>query len=122
MLTTMGADGFAGRARRELLATGETVRKRTVETLSKVTAQEAFIARLASDGRTNPEMGVQLFLSAQSVEWHLRKAFTKLGIGSRRELAGALAHLGHTDLSASHMLGQWPAIWPPSMCRISPVM
>ncbi len=77
MLAAMGAEAFAERARRELLATGETVRKRTVETLNELTAQEASIARLARDGRTNPEIGAQLFLSARTVEWHLRKVFTK---------------------------------------------
>jgi len=77
MLAAMGAKAFAERARRELLATGETVRKRTVETLNELTAQEASIARLARDGRTNPEIGAQLFLSARTVEWHLRKVFTK---------------------------------------------
>jgi DNA-binding CsgD family transcriptional regulator len=90
MFTTMGADGFAERARVELLATGETVRKRTVETRDELTAQEGQIARLARDGRTNPEIGAQLFISPRTVEWHLRNVFTKLGIRSRRELHGAL--------------------------------
>ena len=84
-------EAFAERARRELIATGETVRKRTVETVTTLTAQEACIARLARDGLTNPEIGAQLFLSARTVEWHLRKIFTKLDIGSRRELRAALA-------------------------------
>jgi len=100
MLTAMGAEAFAERARRELLATGETVRRRTPETLNELTAQEASIARLARDGRTNPEIGAQLFLSARTVEWHLRKVFTKLGVSSRRELPGALANLGQGGLSA----------------------
>jgi DNA-binding CsgD family transcriptional regulator len=99
MLAAMGAEAFAERARRELLAAGETVRKRTVETTSELTAQEASIARLARDGRTNPEIGAQLFLSARTVEWHLRKVFTKLGVSSRRELHGALANLGQGGLS-----------------------
>jgi len=86
MLSAMGAGAFADRARRELQATGETVRKRTVETVSELTAQEAYIARLAADGRTNLEIGAQLYLSARTVEWHLRKVYTKLGLGSRREL------------------------------------
>jgi DNA-binding CsgD family transcriptional regulator len=90
MLTMMGIKGFAARARRELLATGETVRKRTVETAGELTAQEAQIARLAGAGHTNPEIGTRLFISARTVEWHLRKVFTKLGISSRRELRGAL--------------------------------
>ena len=86
----IGAAGFAERARRELLATGETVRKRTVETLDDLTPQEEQIARLAVGGRTNPEIGAELFLSPRTVEWHLRKVFGKLGIGSRKELRGAL--------------------------------
>ena len=86
----MGAEGFAERARVELLATGETVRKRTVETRDELTAQEAQIARLARDGRTNPEIGAQLYISPRTVEWHLRNVFTKLGIRSRRELHDAL--------------------------------
>ena len=90
MFTAMGAEGFAERARGELLATGETVRKRTVETRDELTAQEAQIARLARDGRTNPEIGAQLYISPRTVEWHLRNVFTKLGIRSRRELHDAL--------------------------------
>jgi len=86
----MGADAFAERAQRELLATGETVRKRTADTHEALTPQEAQIARLAHDGLTNPEIGEQLFLSHRTVEWHLRKVFTKLGISSRRELTKAL--------------------------------
>jgi DNA-binding CsgD family transcriptional regulator len=100
MLTTMGVEAFAERARRELLATGETVRKRTVETLTELTAQEAHIARLAVEGHTNPEIGAQLFISPRTVEWHLRKVFTKLGIGSRRELQGALPRVAQVDLIA----------------------
>ena len=96
-LDTMGLAAFAERARRELLATGETVRRRTAENPGTLTAQEASIARLAAEGRTNPEIGAQLFLSARTVEWHLRKVFTKLGIGSRRELRAALAQLGRAD-------------------------
>ena len=90
MLTAMGIEGFAERARRELLATGETVRKHAVETASELTAQEAEIARLAADGHTNPEIGVKLFLSPRTVEWHLRKVFTKLGISSRKGLREVL--------------------------------
>ncbi|MFG1705101.1 AAA family ATPase [Nonomuraea sp. M3C6] len=88
--TTMGAEGFAERAGRELVATGETVRKRTPGAREDLTSQEAQIARLAVSGRTNPEIGAVLFLSPRTVEWHLRKVFIKLGIGSRRELAAAL--------------------------------
>jgi DNA-binding CsgD family transcriptional regulator len=90
LFTTMGAEGFAERARVELLATGETVRKRTVETRDELTAQEGQIARLARDGRTNPEIGARLYISPRTVEWHLRNVFTKLGISSRRELHDAL--------------------------------
>ena len=89
----MGADAFAERAQRELLATGETVRKRTADTYDALTPQEAQIARLAYEGLTNPEIGQQLFLSHRTVEWHLRKVFTKLGINSRRELTNALRGL-----------------------------
>ncbi|MCO1594549.1 AAA family ATPase [Micromonospora sp. RHAY321] len=86
----MGAEGFSERASRELVATGETVHKRTLGVPVELTPQEAQIARLAVAGRTNPEIGAVLFLSPRTVEWHLRKVFTKLGIGSRRELAAAL--------------------------------
>jgi DNA-binding CsgD family transcriptional regulator len=92
-LTAMGMEAFAERARRELLATGETARKRTVQTRYEFTAQEVQIARLAGDGFTNPEIGAQLFISARTVEWHLRKVFGKLGISSRRELHQALARV-----------------------------
>ena len=84
---TIGMEAFAERARRELLATGEKVRKRTVETRDELTAQERQIARLARDGLSNPEIGAQLFLSPRTVEWHLRKVFTKLGLRSRHELS-----------------------------------
>ena len=90
MLTAMGADGFAERARRELVATGETVPKRTVETRDELTPQEAQIARLAGNGHTNPEIGAELFISPRTVEWHLRKVFGKLGISSRKELHAAM--------------------------------
>ena len=86
----IGYEPFAERARRELSATGETVRKRTVETLDDLTPQETQIGRMAADGFTNPEIGAQLFLSPRTVEWHLRKVFIKLGISSRRELRAAL--------------------------------
>ena len=91
----MGAEAFAERARRELLATGEKVRQRTVETRDELTPQEEQIARLARDGLTNPEIGAQLFLSPRTVEWHLRKVFTKLGISSRRGLHDALPSRDH---------------------------
>ena len=89
----MRIEGFAERARLELLATGETVRRRTVETAVELTPQEARIVRLAVDGHTNPEISTQLFLSPRTVEWHLRKVFTKLGISSRRELPMVLPDL-----------------------------
>ena len=94
MFDTIGMEAFASRAGRELRATGETVHRRTVRAPGTLTAHEASIARLARDGLTNPEIGAQLFLSARTVEWHLRKIFTKLDIGSRRELRAALARLG----------------------------
>jgi DNA-binding CsgD family transcriptional regulator/tetratricopeptide (TPR) repeat protein len=89
--TEIGMDAFAERSRRELLATGETVRKRGFASDTTLTPQEMMIARLARDGRTNPQIGAQLFLSGRTVEWHLRKIFAKLGISSRRELHAALA-------------------------------
>ncbi len=91
MLSSIGAEAFAARARRELAAAGETVRKRKIVTLSELTPQEAQIARLARDGHTNPEIADELFISPRTVEWHLRKMFTKLGISSRRELRATLA-------------------------------
>ena len=94
MLAGMGMEAFADRARRELLATGETVRKRTVDTLDELTPQEVQVARLAADGQTNPEIGAQLFLSPRTVEWHLGKVFGKLGVSSRKELRAALSDVG----------------------------
>jgi DNA-binding NarL/FixJ family response regulator len=82
----MGAHAFAERARLELLATGETARRRTVDTRSDLTAQEDRIARLARDGRSNPEIGAQLFISSRTVEYHLSKVFSKLQIRSRSQL------------------------------------
>jgi DNA-binding CsgD family transcriptional regulator len=90
MLAAMGMEAFAERAQHELLATGETVRKRTAGAVSPLSAQEAHIARLAVAGHTNAEIGAQLFLSARTVEWHLRKIFAKLGVASRRELREAM--------------------------------
>ena len=86
MLAAIGMAAFAERARRELTATGETAHKRTMETPDQLTAQEALIAGLARDGLSNAEIGAQLFLSTRTVEWHLRKVFTKLGVSSRRQL------------------------------------
>ena len=84
--TRMGAAAFAERTRRELVATGEKVRKRAVSASGELTAQETQIARLAGDGLTNQEIGAQLFISTHTVEWHLRKVFVKLDISSRRQL------------------------------------
>ena len=90
MLDAMGIGAFAERARRELAATGETARKRTVEASGELTAQEAQVARLARDGLSNPEIGARLFISARTVQYHLGKVFTKLAIGSRSQLDRAL--------------------------------
>ena len=91
MLEAMGMDAFAERARRELRATGETARKRTAAARNEeLTAQEAQIARLARDGLSNPEIGTRLFISARTVQYHLGKVFTKLGIASRSQLSQAL--------------------------------
>jgi DNA-binding CsgD family transcriptional regulator len=90
LLVAMGALGFAARAQRELQATGETARRRVDETRGDLTAQESEIARLAAEGYTNPEIGALLFISARTVEWHLRKVYPKLGVASRRELRRAL--------------------------------
>ena len=87
-------EAFAERARGELLATGERVRKRTAETRDELTPQELQIARLARDGLSNPEIGARLFLSPRTVEWHLRKVFAKLGIRSRQELVARAAGSG----------------------------
>jgi DNA-binding CsgD family transcriptional regulator len=89
-LDAMGAGGFAQRARRELAATGETVRRRTDPGRWDLTAQEEQIARLAGAGHTNPEIGAELFLSPRTVEWHLRKVFGKLGVTNRRELRATM--------------------------------
>jgi DNA-binding CsgD family transcriptional regulator len=90
VFVAMGADAFAERARHELQATGAKVRRRLDETRDELTPQEEHIARLARDGRTNPQIGAELYLSPRTVEWHLNKVFTKLGISSRRGLQDAL--------------------------------
>jgi DNA-binding CsgD family transcriptional regulator len=90
MFSAMGAEAFAERAARELLATGEKARKRTADTRGQLTAQERQIAELARDGHSNPEIGAQLFISPRTVEYHLHKVFTKLEIGSRNELQRVL--------------------------------
>jgi DNA-binding CsgD family transcriptional regulator len=99
MLADMGCEFFE-RARRELVATGETARKRTVDARYELTTQEAQIARLASDGRTNPEIGAEMFLSPRTIEWHLTKVFTKLGVTSRRELRATLPSAGRVTAKA----------------------
>src|SRR5262249_55469667 len=87
MFEAMGMDGFAGGARRELEATGENRRKRAIATEPQLlTAQETNIARLARDGHSNPEIGARLFISTRTVEYHLKKVFTKLNVQSRRQL------------------------------------
>jgi DNA-binding CsgD family transcriptional regulator len=86
MFAEMAVSAFAERARRELLATGERIRKRTTAATGSLTAQEAQIARLVKEGLTNPEIGTRLFLSARTVEWHLRNVFGKVGVSSRRQL------------------------------------
>jgi DNA-binding CsgD family transcriptional regulator len=90
-----GAEAFAERARRELTATGETVRRLTVETRDVLTPQEAQVARLAQQGLTNQEIGAELFISPRTVEYHLHKVFTKLGIRSRKGLRAALPDAEH---------------------------
>ena len=96
MFSDIGAEGFAERARHELLATGETARKRTDDARVVLTPQEAHIARLARDGLSNPEIGAQLFISPRTVQYHLRKVFQKLDITSRNQLSRVSA----SDLTA----------------------
>jgi DNA-binding NarL/FixJ family response regulator len=100
LFTNFGAAAFAERTRRELLATGEKVRKRTDEARGQLTAQEEQIARLAAEGQTNQEIGAQLFLSPRTVEWHLHKVFTKLGVGSRMKLRDKLPDAVGTAVAA----------------------
>jgi ATP/maltotriose-dependent transcriptional regulator MalT len=90
MFGAIGMEAFAERTRRELVATGENVRKRDLSTRDELTPQEAQIARLAQSGLSNAEIGAQLFLSTRTIEWHLRNVYTKLGISSRRELRASL--------------------------------
>lgn len=100
MFSAMGMEGFAERARRELLATGEKVRKRSLGTRDRLTPQEDQIARLAGDGHSNPEISARLFLSPRTVEWHLHKVFGKLSVSSRKELREALSTETRTAVGA----------------------
>jgi DNA-binding NarL/FixJ family response regulator len=100
LCVAIGMEAFGERARRELMATGERVRKRSADTRDELTPQEEQIARLARDGFSNLQIGVQLFISARTVEWHLGKVFTKLRISSRRELRAALPEHGGLLASA----------------------
>ena len=109
MLVAIGMEAFAERARRELAATGETARQRTVEARDTLTPQEAQIARLASDGLSNPEIAAQLFISARTVQYHLGKVFAKLEISSRRQLQRALPD----GASAARLA--WPATRNPPL-------
>src|SRR6185312_4408802 len=93
MFSRFGADAFAERTRRELLATGMTVRTRTLSAHLVLTAQEFQVARLAADGHTNPEIGAQLFISPRTAEYHLHKVYSKLDITSRRQLRNRIAQL-----------------------------
>jgi ATP/maltotriose-dependent transcriptional regulator MalT len=94
LFEAIGMEAFAERARRELLATGEKARKRSAGMREELTPQEEQIARLARDGLSNPEIGAQLFVSARTIEWHLRNVFTKLAITSRKQLPKALPERG----------------------------
>jgi DNA-binding NarL/FixJ family response regulator len=105
MFTAMGLEAFAGRAARELLATGERARKRTVETREDLTAQQAQIARLARDGLSNSEIAARLFISARTVEYHLHKVFSKLDIRSRAQLPLVLPQEADATLSAQTLPG-----------------
>jgi DNA-binding CsgD family transcriptional regulator len=100
MFRDFGAEAFADRASRELLATGERARKRSMKTREELTAQEAQIARLARDGLSNPEIGARLFISPRTVEYHLHKVFSKLGINSRNQLERAFPREPTPSLSA----------------------
>jgi DNA-binding NarL/FixJ family response regulator len=99
LFTSMGAEAFAARAERELMATGERVRKRRIETREQLTAQEIQVARLARDGLSNSVIGERLFISQHTVAYHLRKVFSKLGITSRNQLRQVLPD----SLSASQV-------------------
>ena len=100
MFHGVGAEAFAERARREPVATGETARPRTVAASDDLTPQETQIARLAVEGRSNPEIATELFISPRTVEYHLSKVYTKLGIGSRRELGRSMPRLQQLNPSS----------------------
>ena len=116
-------EAFAERARRELIATGEKARRRDVQTRDQLTPQEEQIARLARDGLSNPEIGAQLFLSARTVEWHLAQGVHQAEprLPPRTEGRAGAARAGR-PAGLAPWGPQWSATWPPSMCRISPVM
>ena len=97
MFTAMGVEAFAGRAEHEFLATGEHVRKRSVETRDELTAQEAQIARLAGKGRSNAEIGARMFISQHTVAYHLRNVFSKLDVTSRSQLDRVLPDNAHAS-------------------------
>jgi DNA-binding CsgD family transcriptional regulator len=107
MFSEMGLEAFAQRAARELRATGETARKRSIETSSELTAQEAQISRLARDGLSNPEIGSQLFISPRTVEYHLRKVFGKLNINSRNQLGHVLAPVAPSVPNAGSSVAEY---------------
>ena len=116
MFARMGAEAFAERSRRELLATGETARERTVTTQTDLTPQESQIARLAAIGRTNQEIGSELFISARTVEYHLGKVFTKLGITTRRELRTvSLKSVGRAHPRDPRSAGSWRHVPSPRL-------
>ncbi|MEU8793657.1 AAA family ATPase [Streptomyces sp. NPDC048643] len=105
----IGAEGFAERAHRELLATGETARKRTVATTTDFTSQETQIAKLAQSGYTNREIADYLFISPRTVEWHLSNIFAKLGVSSRRQLRSALSPSEPRLAERQHLSGRRPS-------------
>jgi DNA-binding CsgD family transcriptional regulator len=122
MLAAMGMDGFAERASRELQATGETARKRADPAgEQQLTAQEAQIARLASDGMSNPEIGARLFISPRTVQYHLSNVFSKLGITSRSQLRPALPGEAAASLTGAGELSASLAGRAPSRPREGPI-
>jgi DNA-binding NarL/FixJ family response regulator len=112
LFESMGAAAFAGRAERELHATGEQVRKRAAGSPVQLTSRETQIARLAGDGRSNPEIAAQLFMSPRTVEYHLHKVFTKLAISSRNQLHAVLKSPGPGGLGehAPPAVREWGAV------------